>query len=360
MKKIIILFLLILVYVRCSTYEEKKHLVYDKNENTKVLTLTSGARVEKTDNQYVYLGDLVLSDKQLQGLDQYGDVFAFKNKPRYKGVFKPEYGIVPLGLPLESGKQLEDFYDTKVVALPQGTHWAMVRFTFDSNLNTLQIAAIQQAMNELEELTNVRFYNATGEPTGNPSLGVNYNYITFYSSNVNNSQIGSVGGQQIINLVSFNSKTIMHEILHALGLFHEQSRPDRDAYIDVNVANIANENRHNFDRVTQNYLTLGAFDFNSIMLYDSYAFSINGEPTLTKKNGSVFFDNNQLSELDRSYVNTYYIPYKRNPSGTRILIDNQVYKSDNSLMTQLERDNLERKLNGEPPIWDGTGKPPMQ
>ncbi|WP_158962857.1 hypothetical protein [Myroides fluvii] len=78
MKKIIVLFLLILVYVRCSTYEEEKHLVYDKNENTKVLTLTSGARVEKTDNQYIYLGDLVLSDKQLQGLDQYGDVLHLK------------------------------------------------------------------------------------------------------------------------------------------------------------------------------------------------------------------------------------------------------------------------------------------
>lgn len=96
------------------------------------------------------------------------------------------------------------------------------------------------------------------------------------------------------------------------------------------------------------------------MLYDSYAFSANGQPTLTKKEGSLFSDTSQLSELDRSYVNTYYIPYRSNPNGRRILIDDQVYKSDNSLMTQFERDNLERKLNGEPPIWDGTGKPPMQ
>lgn len=50
MKKIIVLFLLILVYVRCSTYEEEKHLVYDKHEDTEILTLASGARVEKSDN----------------------------------------------------------------------------------------------------------------------------------------------------------------------------------------------------------------------------------------------------------------------------------------------------------------------
>ena len=363
MMKITVLILPLLLFIRCSTYEENPPLVYNNNgnkEGTTVVILQSGVQVEKRDNQYIYLGDLVLSPMQLQGLDQYGDIFAFKSKSTYKGEFKPEYGIVPYGLGLESEKQLKEDSSTNLVAHLSGSHWAMVRFTFDSSLSTLQIAAIEQAMNELQELTNVRFYNATDEPTGNPNLGVEYNYITFYSSNVNNSQIGSVGGQQTINLVSFNSKTIMHEILHALGLFHEQCRPDRDTYIDVNYANITNENRHNFDRVTQNYLTLGAFDFNSIMLYDSYAFSSNGEPTLVKKDGSLFYDNYQLSDLDRSYVNSYYIPYKSNPSGTRVLIDDQVYKSDNSIMTPLERDNLERKLNGEPPIWDGTGKPPMQ
>ena len=58
------------------------------------------------------------------------------------------------------------------------------------------------------------------------------------------SSIGRVGGRQVVSLhddCKYRGKVI-HEILHALGFFHEHSRSDRDRYIKVIWKNIKKGN----------------------------------------------------------------------------------------------------------------------
>ncbi|CAG2102669.1 unnamed protein product [Medioppia subpectinata] len=53
------------------------------------------------------------------------------------------------------------------------------------------------------------------------------------------SMVGGIGGKQDLQLApNCFGRTLIHELLHALGFKHEHSRPDRDNYVEVIWANI--------------------------------------------------------------------------------------------------------------------------
>lgn len=53
------------------------------------------------------------------------------------------------------------------------------------------------------------------------------------------SYIGMIGGRQDISIAPGCTSLIpVHEIFHALGRWHEQSRPDRDNFVTINLTNV--------------------------------------------------------------------------------------------------------------------------
>lgn len=65
-------------------------------------------------------------------------------------------------------------------------------------------------------------------------------YFYIQSSNSCSSFVGRRGGRQPISLDEecVTSTTVKHELMHAIGFYHEQSRSDRDDYVNVDVDNI--------------------------------------------------------------------------------------------------------------------------
>ncbi|RXG58764.1 Zinc metalloproteinase nas-13 [Armadillidium vulgare] len=61
---------------------------------------------------------------------------------------------------------------------------------------------------------------------------------------------GRVGGKQTVSLgagcVYFG--IILHELMHAVGFWHEQSRADRNDYVRINWGNIRNGMEYNFQK----------------------------------------------------------------------------------------------------------------
>ncbi|XP_051796961.1 hatching enzyme 1.2-like isoform X2 [Acanthochromis polyacanthus] len=101
--------------------------------------------------------------------------------------------------------------------------------------------------------------------------------------------------------------TVQHELLHALGFNHEQTRSDRDNYIWVYWENIIDDMKYNFNII--NTLNQGTpYDYNSVMQYEKYAFSKNNLPTMMPiPNSNVPFGQaTQMSQNDIIRLNRLY------------------------------------------------------
>uniref|UniRef100_A0A915JB30 Metalloendopeptidase n=1 Tax=Romanomermis culicivorax TaxID=13658 RepID=A0A915JB30_ROMCU len=184
-------------------------------------------------------------------------------------------------------------------------HWpnGVMVYSLDSNLNNDQRRMIKTAINEYKKYTCINFREKTAKDT---------DYVAFTNQQGCWSSIGMTGGRQDLSLglgCYYEPVTAMHEMAHALGFMHEQTRPDRDSWIDILDTNIQDKMKYNFDRFNQGLVTDLPYDYKSIMHYDKMAFSKNGQITMRThfpQFQDVIGQNVGFSTCDVAKINSLY------------------------------------------------------
>ncbi len=213
-----------------------------------MVTLSSGLVLEYYEGCYILGGDVLLTSGQVEKLSQ-----------------------IPAKSAVISERVFNSWPDNTVYyAFAEG-------FTKERE--------VMEAIAHWEALTDMVFLPRGSRP----------NYVEFINGQGNYSYMGYSGlGRQRISLLEGSGSTVgtaIHEIGHTVGLFHEQCRRDRDDSITIHWDNIRSSRQHNYDMFGPLAgLNVGAFDFQSVMLYSSFnSFAVDyALPTMTKKNGEAF------------------------------------------------------------------------
>ena len=172
--------------------------------------------------------------------------------------------------------------DPDIMLWPNG----IIPFEIDNNSMPHAIETIKKAIDHWEESTCLRFVERTSQT----------DYVYFTSSEADggcfSDSVGRKGGKQTVNLqttadpnrpICSSFGVVVHEIGHAVGLWHENSRPDRDSYLRVIHENINMDYEFAFlKRKSCKDSSQGVgYSYGSIMHYKEDAFTVgNNRPTI--------------------------------------------------------------------------------
>lgn len=219
---------------------------------------------------------------------------------------KNGYAIVEGDILLGSLKELQQ-KGAIITPKLEGTHWphGIIPYELDEELPLKNKLSVYQAIDHWQQHTPLKFIELTSKNRAEFNDSIIFEPA---SGTTCSSYVGrKMGKQKILLSTRCTTMNTVHEVGHALGLWHEQSRGDRDFFVHIAWENIEEQSKFNFNQHLNNGTDYKEYDYESIMHYGPYAFSKNGHPTIIPlMEGVEIGQRIGLSEKDIAVIKAMY------------------------------------------------------
>ncbi|CAK8685516.1 unnamed protein product [Clavelina lepadiformis] len=210
----------------------------------------------------------------LNNLQKANDVAEDNNAPEDSDIMDINLSIVNCVIGLKEGDILPNRNRNTLVDESRLWSSTAIPVSYSPNLNLEAICTIEEARREYEMRTCIQFVDRSTET----------DYIYFEPLSGCYSSVGWIGGKQTVSIGSGCEKMaiVQHELMHAIGVYHEQSRTDRDNYVKIMYENVESGKEHNFNSYSFDVVDdrRVPYDYNSVMHYGDTSFSSNDQPTI--------------------------------------------------------------------------------
>ncbi|ROT61684.1 zinc proteinase Mpc1 [Penaeus vannamei] len=182
----------------------------------------------------------------------------------------------------------------------------VVPYIFGPSVDSYQKSVILAGMSDFHDRTCIRFIERTTQA----------NYLEIVTNDSGCwSYVGTIGGMQRLSLDTngcIYKGTAIHELMHAIGFYHEHCRNDRDDYVTIHYENVQDGYAYAFDKDTYWRYVGENYNYASIMHYGTYAFSVNWgvAETIVPTDPNVIlveaYDKDHMEQSDANQINNLY------------------------------------------------------